>query len=349
MENNDPIFDEYLKKRKTITELLKTPRFWTVLVGISAALFLAFQYFLTVRQSLSVEELKASIDVLSTESMWVNKEVTPYGVTIVPAIRLKVRNIGEKPLRHVKFVGIFSFQENGEQMSDGFTPVFSTPLQPGETSEEILVRAFNGYKAKSKTSFIENKQGWKKIQVKLFARTNAGFAELGVYPIAQKIEGLEMEAPETQAAPEADTAHIDDALMRSLLLVGNKSSWIYKQVTDEEIVIVPAVAVEVKNVGGMPLHHVSFKADFEEVGTGRLFSRGVTLALQDPLSPGLTSGWILVDAEYGYTATSVKDLEGSKAVMKDLKVRLFAKTKESGDVLLGVFPVERVVRAKLGE
>ena len=315
MEEKKDFFKDYVKEKKSFSERIKEPKFWTVLVVAAAGIFLAIQYIVSSSQSLSVEELKASFEIVSIDSIWVNKEVTPYGVTIVPSITLRVKNIGEKSLRHVKFVGIFSFAENGEQMSDGFTPVFRTPLQPGETSEEILVRAFNGYKAKSKASFVNNKTVWKKINVKIFARTNAGFAELGVFPVKQEIEGLDMTALPSTGPGDAETRHVDDVLQKSVLVVWNQANWIYKQASMREIIIVPSVTIKVKNVGTSPIHHVSFSGKFEITSSDKLFSQGVTMALKDPLSPQMTSEEIQIQAEYGYTVSSMDELEKNKSEM----------------------------------
>jgi len=118
MENEQDVFKHYLKEKKPVSQLRRQPKFWSIVIVMLVGAFLAFQFFLTSVKNLSTEELKASIDIVWHEARWVNKDVSPYGVTIVPSIVLKIKNIGTKPLKYVKFIGIFLFEENNKQLSD---------------------------------------------------------------------------------------------------------------------------------------------------------------------------------------------------------------------------------------
>ncbi|MCK4836550.1 MAG: hypothetical protein KAT17_07925, partial [Candidatus Aminicenantes bacterium] len=84
MDDQNDVFSSYLKEKKKFSEIIKQPKFWTILVVILVGIFLALQFYLSSVRSLSTEELRNSIEMVEYDTQWVNKEVTPYGVTIVP-------------------------------------------------------------------------------------------------------------------------------------------------------------------------------------------------------------------------------------------------------------------------
>jgi hypothetical protein len=70
----------------------------------------------------------------------------------------------------------------------------------------------------------------------------------------------------------------------------------------------------------------------------------MVIALNEPLNSGMVSDVIHIKSEYGYTVPSIEALEKNKTMMENIIVRVFAKVKESDDVLLGVFPVKGIIR-----
>jgi hypothetical protein len=49
-----------------------------------------------------------------------------------------------------------------------------------ETSEELQIKADHGYKASSKAAFINNRENWKRVTVKVFAKSSdSDYALLG--------------------------------------------------------------------------------------------------------------------------------------------------------------------------
>jgi len=344
MSEKDNFFQQYIKEKKTLFNFWKQPKFWPVLAIFIVGLFLIIQLYISNLKTLSAEELKKSIQITWNDSRWINKEVTPYGVTIVPSINIKIKNVGEKPIRNIKFVGVFLFEDSGDQLSDGFTPAFKKALNPGKTSEEILIKALNGYKATSKAAFLKNKEKWKKVKVKIFAKTSAGFAQIGIFPVNQTIEGIQLEYKTETGLDDSEEKYLTDQLRKSIQIIEHASAWVYKKAVAKEIIFVPSITIKVKNIGKTPLHYISIKGNFEKEKTGDLFSQGITIALSEPLSPQKTSEDIIIKAEYGYTVTSLKALEQNRNQIEKIKVRLFAKTKLSGDVLLGIFPIKGVIK-----
>jgi hypothetical protein len=342
MEENNEIFEGYLKQH-TFKERIRQPKFWTTLFIIFIGIFLLIQLILMQKGSISTEELQKSIQIVWQDSKWVNKEVTPYEVKVVPSITFKIKNKGERTIKNVKFVGVFIFAETGDQIGDGVTPLLKKPLKPGETSDEIFIKSLYGYSATSKEAFLKNKDEWKDIKVKVFARTNAGFANLGIFPVNKKIEGIKEDYKSTGEAQDSEKAKMTEELGRSIQVDSQKTYWIDKKVTTGKAVIVPAISFQIKNVGTNPLHHIIFKGTFLFEESGKMLSEGIKTAIDDPLGPGKISDGITLNAEFGYTASSKAAFIKNMQNWQRIKVKLYAKTKLSGYALLGTYPVSREI------
>ncbi len=320
----------------------KKPKFWIYALMVVVAVVLVSQLVRYQRESVSGDELGRSLKLLSTETRWVNKDVTPYKVKIVPSVTFSVRNRGKKSIRNLKFVGVFLFADSGEQMSDGVTPLMRRPLEPGETSEKITIKALFGYSASSKAAFLKNQSRWKKVNVRILAQTNAGFAKLGVVPVRQVIEGLEGDI-----SSDGNNAETDVRMQKALKLGGSlqvmeaKSRWEDKKVTKHQAIIVPVFRFQLKNTGKTPLHHLILKGVFEFEQDGRQLTVGQTKALGDPLGPGSVSEEIAIRGEFGYAASSKAAFVHNRNKWKRVKVRVFARSRDSDDALLGIFPISR--------
>ncbi len=342
MEENNEIFEGYLEKH-SLKERIKQPKFWTTLFIIGIGIFLLIQLIQMQKGSMSTDELQKSIEIVWQDSNWVNKEITPYEVKVVPAITFKVKNIGKRAIKNVKFVGVFIYAETEDQMGDGVTPLLKKPLKPGETSDEIFIKSLYGYSASSKEAFLKNRDEWKDIRVKLFARTNAGFAVLGIFPIKKEIEGIKEDYISTREAVDSEKAKMTEELGNSVQVISQKTYWVDKKSTAQKAVIVPTIVFQVKNVGPNPLHHIIFKGTFLFEDSGKLLSEGIKTAIADPLSPGKTSDGITLSAEFGFTASSKAAFVKNMQNWQRIKVKLFAKTKLSGYTLLGTYPVSREI------
>lgn len=188
-ENND-FFKEITQK----TEFYKQPKFWasflTVLFGLILILFF---YKTVIKETMSEKEVAKSIQIVSQDSLWVDKKGKPDEAIIVPSFTFKIKNTGSRPLQHVGFNCIFVFEESGETLSDGYVSAIKEPLAPGQTSAEIFVKGFNGYTASSKPAFIKNMANWKNVKVKIYGKTkNSGLVLLGIFPITKKIAGIKV-------------------------------------------------------------------------------------------------------------------------------------------------------------
>ncbi len=173
------------------------PKAWaliaTALIGIG--LILLF-YKSVIRDSWSTQEVGKALQVTSSHSVWVDKVNKYNEVVVVPSFTFRIRNSGTRPIQYVSFDGVFEYEETKEGLGSGYTTALQTPLPPGAESGEIFVKSDFGYKASSKAAFFKNIKNWKRVHVKLYARTkSSGYALLGVYPIRQMIEGVKLVDP----------------------------------------------------------------------------------------------------------------------------------------------------------
>lgn len=187
MENKEPFLEIEEKKN-----LLSQPKFWaTIATSIIGVVLVVVFYKTVIKTSMSAAEVGAAIQVVWHDSKWVDKVGRPGEAIIVPSFTFKLKNMSQHELQYVYFEGVFEYEENGEKISDGFTPALKNPLPSGQTSDEIFIKSHYGYRASSKKAFFQNIDKWKKVRMRLFARTkNSSFALIGIFPIKQEIEGV---------------------------------------------------------------------------------------------------------------------------------------------------------------
>jgi hypothetical protein len=143
-------------------------------------------------QPVKPEELKESIQLLDIDTYWGEKYVRPWETVLVPVISFKVMNVGQKPLQYVSFNAVFRVKGEEQALGDCYLSTFRKPLQPKQISERIVLKSNYGYKASSKSAFINN-PAWKATIVDLYVRSKgSGFAYIGRFDISKKIEGINL-------------------------------------------------------------------------------------------------------------------------------------------------------------
>jgi hypothetical protein len=345
---DENIFDKYLEKdKKGGAGFFKNSRSWVIIFTSFVAIVLAVLFYkLVIIDAMSSEEIKKSIEITWIDSNWVDKKGTIVDIKIVPVVYIKIKNTGKRPLHLLDINAVFEFEESGAVFDDGMVRVFQEPLQPGQTSDKIAIKASFGYAAKAKASFMQNKEKWKKMRVKLFARTKgSGLVRIGdIYSIKQDIEGY----VDGATSPIEEKKDYQDEKTRelaySLQVVKQDSLWVDKIVMAKEVVIVPSITVQVKNVGKKSLQNLYFKGDFRFENTGEGLSEGITPGLPKTLEPGATSDPIEIKADFGYSAPSNDAFIKSTPKWKLMKVHVFVKTKETEYALLGTYSIKSKIQ-----
>jgi hypothetical protein len=135
----------------------------------------------------------------------------------------------------------------------------------------------------------------------------------------------------------------DEEVAKSIQVVWQDSQWVDKKGKPDEAIIVPSFTFKIKNTGTRPLQHVNFNCIFVFAEGGENLTDGYVTAIKEPLPPGETSAEIFVKGFYGYSASSKPAFIKNMANWKEIKVKIYAKTKNSGQVLLGIFPIAKKI------
>jgi hypothetical protein len=152
-----------------------------------------FFYRTTIRESWNERDVAQAVQIVHPDSRWVDKKGLHGEVIIVPALTFRIRNASQRNLRFVCFDGVFMYQDSKETIGSGYIETVKKPLPPGQESEEITLKSDFGYTATSKKAFYDNIKEWKKVEVKIFAKSQgSGYVTLGVYPIKQAIQGVQV-------------------------------------------------------------------------------------------------------------------------------------------------------------
>jgi archaellum component FlaG (FlaF/FlaG flagellin family) len=135
----------------------------------------------------------------------------------------------------------------------------------------------------------------------------------------------------------------DKEVAESIQVVWHDSIWVDKKVRPDEATIVPSFTFKIKNTGSRPLQYIGFNCIFIFEESGENLTDGYVEAVKKPLPPGQVSDEIFVKGFYGYRATSKPAFIKNLANWKPVKVKIYAKTKNSGQVLLGIFPIQKKI------
>jgi len=338
---NDNIFKNLEEEsKKSHRESLKRKIFGLILVVIFAVIT-----FFLIRSSMSREEVQNALEVVSTKTRWIDKKITPFEVSIVPAIWIKLKNVSDQDIRYLHLNGRFEFTDSGKVHSSGDAVVFQEPLPPGETSEEILIKADYGYKASSREAFIENRDEWKEMQVKIFARTKgSSFTQIGdLYPVEQVITGMEggteIRDQESVEKRNKKTREIGE----SIEVISMDSIWVTKLETEEATVIVPKIMFQVKNVGSRAFDGLIFKGVFLIQEDEKLLGEGFNTEIEGEFATDEISNILTMKSDLGYSASSKKEFFLNTYAWKEIRVRLFVKTIDTDFALLGNYPVKKKI------
>jgi archaellum component FlaG (FlaF/FlaG flagellin family) len=135
----------------------------------------------------------------------------------------------------------------------------------------------------------------------------------------------------------------DKEVAESIQVVWHDSIWVDKKVRPDEATIVPSFTFKIKNTGKRPLQYVGFNCIFIFEESGENLTDGYVEAVKTPLPPGEVSEEIFVKGFYGYRATSKPAFIKNMPSWKPVKVKVYAKSKNSGQVLLGTYPIQKKI------
>jgi len=335
MSDGEKLFEEYARE-KPVSERMKNPKFWIKYILIVVFVVLAVILYNNYQGSWSRADVKNSIEILSAETGWVEgkSELRETATRILPFVSFKVKNIGDQPLHFVNFEGVFEFQSDGTIQTSGFHAAFETPLSPGETSDMFFIRGVNGYTASSREAFYQNKDKWRKLNAKIFARTKGSppVRVGGLYPVEQNITGFRSDVDIEKESHLAGRVEVK--------VTG--SGWTYKQLEGKNVLVYPFITFKIKNNGDTVLSRLGLKGVFRFERNGERFNFGYP-AVKGDLEPGQESEEIRMRSEFGIKASSLQALYNNMFEWDEVTVKLMIKGLQTLFEPIGEFPVKNEV------
>lgn len=123
------------------------------------------------------------------------------------------------------------------------------------------------------------------------------------------------------------------------------SQWkVNEKVNDEDfqgVILVPELSFRLRNVSKRNLSYVFLLGVFRFMDTGKVIGEGYRMALRQPLPPGGVSERVTLNAGFGYRATSAAAFEKYKQDWRNSLCEVFAKSHNSGFVMLKTFYISR--------
>ncbi len=335
MENEGHLFEEYVHE-KTILERMKNPKFWIKYILIVTFLVLVVMVYKSFNSTWSKDDVKNSIEIVAIEAGWIEgeSELRETATRILPFFSFKVKNIGKDPLHYVNFECVFEFQADGKPQTSGFHSAFNLPIPPGSTSHVVLIKGVNGYTATSKEAFYKNKDKWKKLNAKLFARTKGStYVRVGdLYQVEQKITGFKTDINIEEKSRLADSVDIQIT----------DSGWIYKILEGSNVLVYPSIKFKITNTGDELLSKLAFKGIFKFEKDGERFNFGYPV-IKGELKPGSESREITMRSEYGIHASSLQSLYNNIFEWDEVTVRIMIKDMNTIYEELGEYPVDNEI------
>jgi hypothetical protein len=139
-----------------------------------------------------------------------------------------------------------------------------------------------------------------------------------------------------------------DELKNSIEVLDYTSTWVskYYQPWPPRLILVPQISFRIKNVSPKPMNYVNFNAVFNFKGDPENFGDAFMAAIRGKaVPPGETSPVITLKSNLGVDGKNLAGIRDNPQ-WKQAEVRLFAISKGSSPVLLGVFDVSRDIDFK---
>jgi hypothetical protein len=139
-----------------------------------------------------------------------------------------------------------------------------------------------------------------------------------------------------------------EELKNSIQITDLESKWVSKfyQPWPPRLILVPEISFRVKNVGTQPLSYVTFNAVFNFKGERDNFGDCFLAPIGGKaVPPGEQSQVITMKSNFGVDGKNLEGIRDNPA-WKQAEVRLFAQSKGTQPVLLGVYDVSRYIDFK---
>jgi hypothetical protein len=165
---------------------MKHPHRYPAALGILLALLPA------ACKTPSIDQVKASLEVVNVQTKWVVKEYKQWPqpkLVLVPMVQFQVRNKSAEPIKYVNFNGVFKKPGDTENLGDNFlAAIRNEPVPPGGLSPVVTLKSNFGREGRNLEQFklfpLELL-----YDVKIYAQFGGSrHALLGEFPISREID-----------------------------------------------------------------------------------------------------------------------------------------------------------------
>ena len=177
----------------------KRTRFWiTTIIVVLLVSYLIYFKFVLIDRGFTIEELKRSVEFFNISSQWIEKEKIDdedfKGLVMVPQISFQIRNNSEKVMKNIYILGVFRKLYIRKSMGEGFKITMKKNVNPGESSNLIVINSSFGYRATSKENFKKASSEWGKTLVEVYIKSSRSkLFFIKSFYIRQVIEGMSKE------------------------------------------------------------------------------------------------------------------------------------------------------------
>jgi len=133
-------------------------------------------------------DLSKALKVTDIFAGWYDDGVKNGQNHMVPSISFRLQNVGTVPVDEVDLmVSFWVVGADGEWDSKEVRAIGSAAVQPGASSDVILVRAGAGYNLPQARSELFNNPEFKDVTAKVFAKRGGSFPSLGEFKLDRRI------------------------------------------------------------------------------------------------------------------------------------------------------------------
>jgi hypothetical protein len=167
-------------------------------------------------------------------------------------------------------------------------------------------------------------------------------------PMKRSAPSILVLAALTLAALPACKTMSSEELKASIEVIDYTSAWVskYYQPWPPRLILVPQISFRIKNIGAKPLSYVNFNAVYQFKGDPENFGDAFRASIRgQAIPPGGTSDVIVLKSNLGVEGKNLAGVRDNPQ-WKQAFVRLFAISRGSRPVLLGVWDVSRDIEFK---
>ncbi len=140
----------------------------------------------------SIDQVKASLEVVNVQTKWVVKDYKQWPqpkLVLVPVVQFQVRNKTAEPINYINFNGVFKKPGDTENLGDNFlAAIRKEPIPPGGLSPVIHLKSNFGREGRNLEQFKLFPQELQ-YEVKIYAQFGGSrHALLGEFPVSRDID-----------------------------------------------------------------------------------------------------------------------------------------------------------------